>query len=58
MRAQVDLKSQRDRNAYRVGGSAQPIRVATHTLGFGVALDNAAYRDGACKGSTVDVEGR
>lgn len=52
------LKSQGERSAYPAGGSGLPILVAKGTSGCVAALGTAAYRDEACRESTVGVENK
>lgn len=58
LQAQGDLMSAHVHSAYPVEGSAQPIQVATRTLGFEAALGNAACHGVVCKENTAVDEGR
>jgi hypothetical protein len=55
---QADQRMQGD-SAYLAAGTAQPIQVAAHKLGFeDAALDNAACRDEVYKANIAVGEGR
>jgi len=54
----ADLMSQDDHSAYLAEGTAQPTRVATHTLGSEDDPGSAACHGVECKASTVVGESR